>query len=71
MTTAGGLGHTLPFRIADFHLAIGVAIAVHDMESASSVSFATATWTRRSCKPRFSDRWRLLVFITGWLIGSS
>src|SRR3984893_13251645 len=28
MTTAGGLGHTLPFLIADFHLAVGVAFVV-------------------------------------------
>ena len=28
MTTAGGIGHTLPFLIQDFHVATGVAMAV-------------------------------------------
>ena len=28
MTTAGGIGHTLPFLIRDFHVATGVAMAV-------------------------------------------
>ncbi len=28
MTTAGGLGHTLPFLITQFHIAMGVAILV-------------------------------------------
>jgi rubrerythrin len=28
MTTAGGIGHTLPFLIQDFHIATGVAMAV-------------------------------------------
>lgn len=38
MTTAGGIGHTLPFLISDFHVATIVAVAVVAVELAA-ISF--------------------------------
>jgi VIT1/CCC1 family predicted Fe2+/Mn2+ transporter len=72
MTTAGGLGHTLPFLIADFHLAVGVAIAVVMIEL-GVISFIRH---RYMDTPFLQAAFQvivggLLVFITGWLIGSS
>jgi erythrin-vacuolar iron transport family protein len=72
MTTAGGLGHTLPFMIKNFHVAITVAIFV------VCVELATISWIRH----RYMDTpvlqaaflvvvGGLLVFLTGILIGSS
>ena len=72
MTTAGGIGHTLPFLIADFKVAMSVAIAVVAVELAA-ISFI---------RHRFMDTPLLsaavqvviggvLVFLTGILIGSS
>jgi rubrerythrin len=72
MTTAGGLGHTLPFLIADFHLAVAVAIAVVIVEL-GVISFIRH---RYMDTPFLQAAFQvivggLLVFITGWLIGSS
>jgi rubrerythrin len=72
MTTAGGLGHTLPFLITDFHLAVGVAIAVVMVEL-GVISFIRH---RYMDTPFLQAAFQvivggLLVFITGWLIGSS
>jgi hypothetical protein len=72
MTTAGGLGHTLPFLITDFHLAVGVAIAVVVVEL-GVISFIRH---RYMDTPFLQAAFQvivggLLVFITGWLIGSS
>ena len=72
MTAAGGIGHTLPFLIADFNIAMTVAIAVVAIELAA-ISFI---------RHRFMDTPLLsaavqvviggiLVFLTGLLIGSS
>lgn len=72
MTTAGGLGHTLPFIISEFHLAMGVAIFV------VAVELGVISYIRH----RYMDMSMLqaaflvivggiLVFLTGWLIGSS
>lgn len=72
MTTAGGLGHTLPYLIPDFRLATGVAIGV------VAVELGTISYIRH----RYMDTPFLqaafqvivggvLVFLTGWLIGSS
>jgi rubrerythrin len=71
MTTLGGLGHTLPYLIPDFHTATLFAIIVVVVE------LAVIAWIRR----RFMDTPLLsavfqvvvggvLVFIAGWLIGS-
>ncbi len=72
MTTAGGLGHTLPFLITDFHLAVGVAIVVVMVEL-GVISFIRH---RYMDTPFLQAAFQvivggLLVFITGWLIGSS
>jgi erythrin-vacuolar iron transport family protein len=72
MTTAGGLGHTLPFLITQFHLALGIAILV------VAIELGIISWIRH----RYMDTPFLqaafqvivggvLVFLTGWLIGSS
>jgi rubrerythrin len=72
MTTAGGLGHTLPFLIHDFRTAMTVAMAVVVVE------LFTISWIRH----RYMDTPFLqaafqvvvggvLVFLTGILIGSS
>jgi rubrerythrin len=72
MTTAGGLGHTLPFLIADFRLAIGIAIAVVVIEL-GVISFIRH---RYMDTPFLQAAFQvivggILVFLTGWLIGSS
>jgi VIT1/CCC1 family predicted Fe2+/Mn2+ transporter len=72
MTTLGGIGHTLPFLIPDFRLALAVAIIVVIIE------LGVITWVRH----RYMDTPILpaalqvglggaLVFITGILIGQS
>ncbi|HEV2288963.1 MAG TPA: ferritin family protein [Candidatus Acidoferrales bacterium] len=71
MTTLGGIGHTLPFLIGQFNLALGIAIAVVLIE------LATITWVRRRYMdtPIFSAALQValggaIVFATGVLIGS-
>src|SRR4029079_13759683 len=70
MTTVGGLGHTLPYLIHDFHFATPLAIAV------LAVELAVIAWIRK----RYMDTALLsavfqvvvggvLVFLAGWLIG--
>jgi erythrin-vacuolar iron transport family protein len=72
MTTAGGIGHTLPFLINNFHIAMTIAVIV------VAVELATIAYIRH----RYMDTPFLqaafqvivggvLVFLTGWLIGSS
>src|ERR1700693_3258867 len=72
MTTAGGIGHTLPFLISNFHVAMTVAVIV------VAVELATIAYIRH----RYMDTPFLqaafqvivggvLVFLTGYLIGSS
>lgn len=72
MTAVGGIGHTLPFLISDFRMALWAAAAVVLAE------LGVITWIRR----RYMDTpWvtaalqvglgGVLVFITGVLIGSS
>src|SRR5579864_3599725 len=72
MTAIGGIGHTLPFLISDFHVALIAATAV------VLVELAAISWIRH----RYMDTPPLtaavqvgfggaLVFITGLLIGSS
>jgi len=72
MTTAGGIGHTLPFLIPAFQAALAVAVAVVIVE------LATITWIRNRYMdtPVFSAALQVglggaLVFVTGILIGSS
>jgi rubrerythrin len=71
MTTLGGLGHTLPYLIRDFHFATTIALIVVAAE------LAVIAWIRK----RYMDTPLLaaifqvvvggvLVFLAGWLIGS-
>jgi rubrerythrin len=71
MTTLGGLGHTMPYLIRDFHLATTIALIVVAAE------LAVIAWIRK----RYMDTRLLaavfqvvvggvLVFLAGWLIGS-
>jgi rubrerythrin len=72
MTALGGVGHTLPFLVADFHVALVIAMAVVVVE------LAVITWIRH----RYMDTpvvsaalqvglGGVLVFGTGVLLGSS
>lgn len=72
MTTAGGIGHTLPFLIPNFHLAMTSAVAV------VAVELAVISWIRH----RFMDTpivsatlqvvlGGVLVFLAGMFIGSA
>ena len=72
MTTAGGLGHTLPFLIPDFRLAIAVALVIVAIEL-GAISYIRH---RYMDTPFLQAAFQVivggvLVFLTGWLIGSS
>lgn len=72
MTTLGGIGHTLPFLIADYHVALTAAMLVVVLE------LAAITWIRNRYMqtPIFSAAMQVglggvLVFLTGILIGGA
>ena len=72
MTTLGGIGHTLPFLIANYHTALMAALAVVVLELAS------ITWIRSRYMdtPVLSAALQVvlggvLVFLTGLLIGNA
>ena len=72
MTTLGGIGHTLPFLIANFHLATLVAVVVVALE------LAAISWVRYKYMdtPLLAAAFQVvvggvLVFLTGILIGSA
>ena len=72
MTTLGGIGHTLPFLVPSFHLAMLIAIVVVVAE------LGTITWIRSRYMdtPPLSAAFQvfvggILVFATGILIGSA
>jgi erythrin-vacuolar iron transport family protein len=72
MTTAGGIGHTLPFLIHDFQVAMTVAVIV------VAVELAIISYVRHRFMdtPVFSATLQVfvggfLVFLTGILIGNS
>jgi len=72
MTAAGGLGHTLPYLIADFHVATAIAIVVVGIEL-TVISYVRHKYMDT---PFLQAAFQVivggvLVFITGWLIGSS
>ena len=72
MTTAGGIGHTLPFLISNFHVATLVAIIVVAIE----LSIISYVRHRYMDTPFLQAAFQVivggvLVFATGWLIGSS
>jgi rubrerythrin len=71
MTTVGGLGHTMPYLIRNFHLATTIALVF------VAIELAVIAWIRK----RFMDTPLLsaifqvvvggvLVFLAGWLIGA-
>jgi len=72
LTTIGGVGHTVPFLITDFHFAMYVAVAV------VAVELAVIAWVRHRYMdtPLLSAAFQVvvggtLVFIVGILIGSA
>ncbi len=72
MTAAGGIGHTLPFLISDFRVAMSVAAGVVAVELAA-ISYIRH---RYMDTPLVSAAFQVvlggvLVFVTGVLIGSS
>ena len=72
MTTAGGIGHTLPFLIKDFRLAMTVAIVVV-LAELGTISFVRHKYMDT---PFLQAAFQVvvggvLVFLTGILIGSS
>jgi rubrerythrin len=72
MTTAGGIGHTLPYLISDFHLATGVAIIVVALELAA-ISFVRHRFmespiVRATLQVVLGG---VLVFVAGMVIGKS
>lgn len=72
MTAAGGLGHTLPFLIPDFQLATAIAVIVVAIE----LGAISLIRHRYMDTPFLQAAFQVivggvLVFLTGWLIGSS
>ncbi|MGC8624923.1 MAG: iron exporter MbfA, partial [Phycisphaerae bacterium] len=72
MTTAGGIGHTIPFLIPNFHIALGVAMGVVALELCS-ISFIRH---RYMDTPFLQATFQVvvggvLVLIAGFLIGSA
>jgi rubrerythrin len=72
MTTAGGIGHTMPFLISNFHVATGVAVIVVAIE----LGIISYVRHRYMDTPFLQAAFQVivggvLVFLTGWLIGSS
>jgi rubrerythrin len=72
MTAAGGIGHTLPFLIPDFHVAFIAAVII------VAIELAAIAWIRNRYMdtPLLSAAFQVvvggvLVFITGIWIGSS
>jgi rubrerythrin len=72
MTAAGGIGHTLPFLISDFSVAMTVAVVVVVLELAiiSTIRhrYMDTPWLRATVQVMLGGA---LVFLTGILIGSS
>jgi len=71
MTALGGLGHTMPYLIHDFHVATSTALVVVGVE------LAVISWIRKRYMdtPLLSAVFQVvvggvLVFLAGWLIGS-
>jgi len=72
MTTAGGIGHTLPFLISNFHWAMVIAVAI------VAVELGIIAWIRHRYMdtPLLAAAFQVivggtLVFIVGILIGSA
>jgi len=72
MTTAGGIGHTLPFLISSFHVAMLVAVIIVAVE----LGVISYIRHRYMDTPFLQAAFQVivggvLVFLTGWLIGSA
>jgi len=72
MTTAGGIGHTLPFLFSNFRVAMSIAVIVVAVEL-GVISFVRHKYMDT---PFLQATFQVvvggvLVFLTGWLIGSS
>jgi erythrin-vacuolar iron transport family protein len=72
MTTAGGIGHTLPFLISNFRVAMLVAVIVVAIE----LGVISYVRHRYMDTPFLQAAFQVivggvLVFLTGWLIGSA
>src|SRR5207253_9822336 len=72
MTTAGGIGHTLPFLISNFRLAMLVAVIIVAVE----LGVISYIRHRYMDTPFLQAAFQVivggvLVFLTGWLIGSA
>jgi hypothetical protein len=72
MTTAGGIGHTLPFLLVNFYSAMAVAVGV------VAIELAVIAWIRHRYMdtPLLAATFQVvvggvLVFIVGILIGSA
>jgi rubrerythrin len=72
MTTAGGIGHTLPFLISNFYFAMTIAVVI------VAIELAVIAWIRHRYMdtPLLSAAFQVivggtLVFIVGILIGSA
>jgi rubrerythrin len=72
MTTAGGIGHTLPYLITDFRIATGVAVTVVAAELAAISyirhKYMDTPWLPAALQVVVGGA---LVFLAGILIGSS
>lgn len=72
MTTAGGIGHTLPYLLSDFRLATGCAVGVVGVELAVISwirhHYMDTPWIRAALQVVLGG---VLVFIAGLLIGKS
>jgi VIT1/CCC1 family predicted Fe2+/Mn2+ transporter len=72
MTTAGGIGHTLPFLIRSFGVATTVAVIVVAFELAAiswiRARYMDTPWLSATLQVVLGG---VLVFLTGILIGSA
>jgi VIT1/CCC1 family predicted Fe2+/Mn2+ transporter len=72
MTTAGGIGHTLPFLISNFHTATIIAAVVVLFELSAIAIIRHKYMDTPFLQAAFQVVvGGILVFLTGWLIGSS
>jgi rubrerythrin len=72
MTAAGGIGHTLPFLIADFHVATIIAVIVVAIELGAISYIRYRYMDTPFLQAAFlAVGGGILVFLTGYFIGSS
>jgi rubrerythrin len=72
MTTAGGIGHTLPFLISNFHVAVLTAVIVVALELGAIAYIRHRYMDTPFLQAAFQAIvGGLLVFLTGYFIGSS